>query len=69
MNRAEQEELIADLFEIVKELGWNIGIPGEEEDEVVSGLVIGTNDFINNMTEQFEMDVEYYEMPEKTEKH
>lgn len=41
-----QQELITQLTLICDELGWVIGIPGSEGDDKVSGLIIGTEEFV-----------------------
>lgn len=46
MTEEEKYKLIADLSEIVAELGWCIAIAGREEDDTVAGLIIGTEDYI-----------------------
>ena len=45
----EQMQLFKELLEIVKEIGWRVALPVIADDEEVSGMVIGTDAYIEKM--------------------
>lgn len=47
-----QLELITQLSEIVEELGWQIAM--DSETEIVTGLIIGDEEFISNVAGNIE---------------
>lgn len=53
MNSKRREELIIQLGDIVGELGWNIVIPMEKDAQEINGLVIGTNEFLDQVLYRF----------------
>lgn len=58
-----QQQLIQALAEIVDELGWVIGIPLEEgSNEKVHGLIIGTEEFVNDVVQSTGMEVDPVEI-------
>lgn len=60
-DRKKQEELIEQLSSICEELGWVIGIPSEEgSDEVVEGLILGTEKFVFAVVDAFKSDYEVF---------
>lgn len=50
-DNRKQQELIQKLAELVNELGWVIGLPDNEE--MVSGLIVGTEDFVREVVESY----------------
>jgi hypothetical protein len=46
-----KQQLIKDLLTICEELGWNVAIPQVEEDDEVPGLIIGTAEYVEMVTE------------------
>lgn len=62
LSTERQQELIQALAEIVEELGWIIGIPiVESEEDNVSGLIVGTEQFVMDVVESTGMEVEKIE--------
>jgi len=57
------ENDISILSSICKKLGWTICVPGAEDDETVSGLVIGTTEFVDDVTSMVGGDFEVYTFP------
>lgn len=51
MDSKKQTELIQKLAEIVNELEWVIGLP--TGDDMVPGLIIGTEEFVRNVVETY----------------
>lgn len=49
MSKRSQLEIITELAELCKELGWVIALP--EQEEMVPGLIIGNQDFVEEVTE------------------
>lgn len=49
-----REQLFKELIEIVGELGWQVAIPNGPEDDEVPGLIIGTEEYVNRVTEAME---------------
>lgn len=60
-----QIELINQLAEICEKLGWAIGVPADDDTEMVSGLIVGTEEFINSVIQY--MDAETVEVFSKEE--
>lgn len=60
--KQRQYELIEQITEAAEELGWVIAIPQDEEsDELVQGLIMGTEEFITNIVAQTEIQTEVVE--------
>lgn len=60
VNEERQLELIQQLTEICDELGWIVGVPGEEgSDSTVPGLIIGKEEFVYEIVEAFSGPTEY----------
>jgi len=60
-DQRKQQELIEQLSSICEELGWVIGIPSEEgSEEVVEGLIIGTEKFVYAVVDAFKAEYEVY---------
>lgn len=60
--KQRQYELIEQITEAAEELGWIIAIPQDEEsDELVQGLIMGTEEFITNIVSQAEIQTEVVE--------
>lgn len=51
MNSKLQKELINQLADICEQLGWSIGVPADNENDPVDGLIIGTEEFIMSVVE------------------
>lgn len=51
--KGQDEELVKELLEklgeVCSEMGWSLAIIGGEEDEMVVGLVIGEDDFVQSV--------------------
>jgi len=46
-----RKQLLKELIDIVGELGWQVAIPEDiEEEEEVPGLIIGTSEYIDAVT-------------------
>lgn len=61
-TKQRQYELIEQITEAAEELGWVIAIPQDEEsDELVQGLIMGTEEFITNIVAQTEIQTEVVE--------
>lgn len=59
MDEKKQMELIMELSSICEELGWVVAIPSQEEK--VPGLIIGTEEFVQEVVEiYYGDDVEIY---------
>lgn len=54
VNRDEQ--IIAEIMDLVTQLGWNVAIPNTDDNEPVKGLIIGTDEFINSYVSDGEND-------------
>ena len=62
-----QAELINELADICEQLGWAIGVPADNESEMVNGLIVGTEDFIYHIIQAFDGEaVEVYSKDEGT---
>jgi hypothetical protein len=49
-KKEKQYEMIATIAELAEELGWNIIIPKNEDDEeTVVGLIMGTPEFMEEV--------------------
>lgn len=60
--KIRQHELIEIIAEAAEELGWIIAIPQEgDNDELVQGLLMGTEEFITNVVAQTDMQSEVIE--------
>lgn len=60
--KMRQHELIEIISEAAEELGWIIAIPQEgDNDDLVQGLLMGTEDFITNIIAQTDMKSEVIE--------
>lgn len=51
---AYREQLFKELIEIVGELGWQVSIPKGADNDEVPGLIIGTDEYINKVTDAIE---------------
>lgn len=51
MSNRSQIDIITELMELCKEIGWVVGLP--EQDEMVPGLVIGDQKFVEDVTEAY----------------
>ena len=47
-------QLFKDLIEIVKELGWDIGLPKVGPDDEVPGMIIGQSSYVKKVTEAYD---------------
>ncbi len=54
MNAKLQKELIDQLAEICEQLGWSIGVPADDENQPVEGLIVGTEEFIMSIVESMD---------------
>lgn len=71
-NRNDNKKLILNLVDAVTALGWEILIPNAEDlsdDDPVPGMIIGSTEFLDEMTKDFEEDLEMIEKPEKEFMH
>lgn len=60
-DQKKQQEVIEMLQAICEEMGWVIGIPTEEgSDEIVEGLIIGTEEFVRGVVESVQSNYEMY---------
>lgn len=60
--KLRQQELVEIIAEAAEELGWIIAIPQEGDgEELVQGLILGTEEFITNLVAQTEMQTEIIE--------
>lgn len=60
-NQKKQQEIIDMLQSICEEMGWVIGIPSDEDsDEVVDGLIIGTEEFVYSVVSAVRGDHEIF---------
>jgi hypothetical protein len=51
----EEENTLSELIEIAKKLGWEIALEEKEDgDEEMRGLIIGTHEYINDVTSGLE---------------
>ena len=50
-SQRKQRDLIDQLADIAAKLGWLIAIP-QVDDQLVSGLVLGTQDFVVNVLDE-----------------
>lgn len=48
---AYREQLFKEIIEIVGELGWQIAIPKGNDNDEVPGLIIGTEEYVKEVTE------------------
>lgn len=51
-ERAEEVNVTEELEKIItacRNLGWSIGIPNTAEDAVVTGMIIGTDEYLNEV--------------------
>jgi len=53
MNQKRRDELMTQLGNIIVELGWEIIVPLSPQDQEVKGLVIGTDEFLNQILYRF----------------
>ena len=61
-TKQRQYELVEIISEAAEELGWIIAIPQEgDNDELVQGLLLGTEEFITNIVAQTDMQSEVIE--------
>lgn len=44
-----KKQLMKELIEIVGELGWQVAMPGENEEDEVEGLIIGEPQFVDDI--------------------
>lgn len=51
MGKRTQLDIITELAELCKELGWVIALP--EQDEAVPGLIVGDQAFVEEVTEAY----------------
>ena len=60
--KQRQYELVEIISDAAEELGWIIAIPQEgDNDELVQGLILGTEEFITNIVAQTDMQTEVIE--------
>jgi len=60
--KQRQHELVEIIAEAAEELGWIIAIPQEgDNEELVQGIIIGTEEFITNIVAQTDMQSEVIE--------
>lgn len=61
-TKQRQYELVEMISECAEELGWIIALPQEgDNDELVSGLIMGTEEFITNIVAQSNLQTEVIE--------
>lgn len=60
MNQKRQQELITQLAEICEELEWVVGLPKEDDDKMVPGLIIGEEAFVMQVVAAYTDDYEVY---------
>lgn len=46
-----KKQLMKELIDIVGELGWQIAMPGSDDEDEVEGLIIGEPQFVNHVTQ------------------
>lgn len=51
-----REQLFKELIQIVGELGWSVAIPDGDDNEEVPGLIIGSSDYVDKVTEAVRKD-------------
>lgn len=49
-----REQLFKELIEIVGELGWVVAIPNGEDNEEVPGLIVGTEEYVDKVSDALE---------------
>ena len=49
----KQQEIIEILQSVCEELGWVIGIPADDDETLVDGLIIGKEEFVYAVVDSF----------------
>lgn len=61
-NHKKQQEIIEMIQAICEEMGWVVGIPSDEgSDEIVDGIIIGTEKFVYGIVESVHNHYEVFE--------
>lgn len=50
-NEAKRELLFKQLIGIVEQLGWQVALAGVKPDEEILGLIVGTEKYVDDITE------------------
>lgn len=48
------EELVETIMHCARELGWNVAIPVGEDEDVVTGLILGTQEYLDSVVSNTE---------------
>lgn len=59
-NVKKQQEIIEILQSVCEDLGWVIGIPADDDETVVNGLIIGTEEFVYGVVESFQNEYDVF---------
>ena len=54
LEESPEEDLFLTLVQIVKSMGWSVCIPNIEDDEMVPGMIIGTDEYVNDILNKIE---------------
>lgn len=49
LNPQEEDDLIANLQELLEQLNWNIAYQIDPESDKIKGIICGQDDFLNNV--------------------
>lgn len=72
MSKNNNKQLILDLVDAVTALGWEILIPNAEDlgdDDPVHGMIIGSTEFLDEMTNDVKDELEIIDKPDKEFMH